>query len=169
MSCTIPVPPTRSRPQGRKGNSSPTIPAPCVNPDGSVRLVYKARCYRADLRADTLYGDMVLGVAQPDGVHWEALPGKKAYSREVLWEGGKKQTMGSMERPFVLFQEGKSTHLFFAAADGSGGFAIFPLSPPSEFLRNQRKISVSRQSRDALAATEYPASCSLLSRSICAK
>jgi hypothetical protein len=31
-------------------------------------------------------------------------------------------TMGSFEKPFLLFQEGKPTHLFAATADGPGGF-----------------------------------------------
>jgi hypothetical protein len=46
----------------------------------------------------------------------------KAYSRRVIWDDGTEQVMGSLERPFILFQDGKPTHMFFATADGSGGF-----------------------------------------------
>ncbi|MGG1554719.1 glycoside hydrolase family protein [Paenibacillus ferrarius] len=57
-----------------------------------------------------------------DGVVWEAEEGRKAYSRTVLWDDGAEQIMGSLERPFVLFEDGAPTHLFFATADGPGEF-----------------------------------------------
>ena len=38
-------------------------PAPCVNPDGSVLLMYKARGYNPPPYIGLLHGDMTLGVA----------------------------------------------------------------------------------------------------------
>lgn len=57
-----------------------------------------------------------------DGFRWELVPGRLAYSRNVLWDNGERTTMGSFERPFVLIEDGKPTHLFAATADGPGGF-----------------------------------------------
>jgi hypothetical protein len=57
-----------------------------------------------------------------DGKSWTFSESPKAYSRTVTWEDGTVQTMGSLERPFLLFQNGKPTHLFAAVADGPGGF-----------------------------------------------
>lgn len=57
-----------------------------------------------------------------DGVKWEAVEGQKSYSRRIVWDDGTEQMMGSLERPFVLFEENHPTHMFFAAADGSGDF-----------------------------------------------
>lgn len=57
-----------------------------------------------------------------DGFNWTLKNGYKAYSRDVFWESGEKQKMGSFERPFILFEDGKPTHLFAATSDGPGGF-----------------------------------------------
>ncbi|MDF2963686.1 MAG: glycosyl hydrolase family 43 [Paenibacillus sp.] len=57
-----------------------------------------------------------------DGLEWQLKPYPKAYSREIVWDDGTATRMGNFERPFLLFQEGKPTHLFAATADGSGGF-----------------------------------------------
>lgn len=57
-----------------------------------------------------------------DGLKWDIMKGYKAYSRKIKWDDGTEQVMGSLERPFILFQYGKPTHLFFATADGAGGF-----------------------------------------------
>ena len=156
-------------------------PAPCVNDDGSVLLVYKARAYTHQPYTGELHGKMTIGVAyaqhysgsykvltdstifpvekchiedpfiwkgqhgyeliakdmegtvcgekhsgiysySSDGLNWEVIDGLKAYSRSIKWDDGSEQVMGSLERPFVLFQEGEPTHMFFATADGSGGF-----------------------------------------------
>ncbi|WP_409342669.1 glycoside hydrolase family protein [Paenibacillus sp. MBLB4367] len=71
-----------------------------------------------------------------NGVDWEMVA-EKAYSRNVLWDDGIVRTMGSFERPFLLFQDGVPTHLFAATADGPGGFShaaetwnmVIPLKP----------------------------------------
>ena len=156
-------------------------PAPCVQGDGSVLLVYKARAYKPRPYEGYLHGKMTIGVAyaenylgpykalkdetvfppekihiedpfiwrtengyeliakdmdgnisgelhagihafSKDGINWEAYEGCKAYSRRIKWDDGTEQVMGNLERPFILFQEGKPTHMFFATADGTGGF-----------------------------------------------
>ncbi len=57
-----------------------------------------------------------------DGLNWHISDHPKAYSRIITWDDGSVITMGSFERPFILFQNGKPTHLFAATADGEGGF-----------------------------------------------
>ena len=158
-----------------------TNAAPCVQEDGSVLLIYKARAYVKPPYVGLLHGPMTIGVASApapdgpftvlkdetvfpadvdiedpyvwktedgyqliakdmngsicgemhggiqahseDGVNWIMEKGKLAYSRKVLWDDGQWQTMGSLERPFILFEDGKPTHIFFATADGPGGFS----------------------------------------------
>lgn len=58
-----------------------------------------------------------------DGLNWTMVENSRAYSRKVLWDDGQERVMGNLERPFLLFQDGKPTHLFAATADGIGGFA----------------------------------------------
>jgi len=57
----------------------------------------------------------------PDGKQWhiEESPG---WLRDVQWSDGTSSRLGSAERPFVLFENGRPTHLFLAVADGPGGF-----------------------------------------------
>lgn len=57
-----------------------------------------------------------------DAIHWVVDKSPLAYSRTLKWDDGHTQTMGQLERPFILFQDGKPTHLFFATMDGPGGF-----------------------------------------------
>ncbi|MFI3170459.1 MAG: glycoside hydrolase family protein [Faecalibacterium sp.] len=57
-----------------------------------------------------------------DGIHWQVEQDTRAYSRKVLWDDGIEREQNNLERPFILFQEGKATHMFFATADGTGGF-----------------------------------------------
>ena len=58
----------------------------------------------------------------PDGLKWTLDASPLAYSRTVNWTDGKTITMGQMERPALLFQNGVITHMFFAVMDGPGGF-----------------------------------------------
>lgn len=53
-----------------------------------------------------------------DGVDWNLFENVKAYSRDVLWDDGTTSHQNHFERPFVLVEDGKPTHLF--AAVGSG-------------------------------------------------
>lgn len=57
-----------------------------------------------------------------DGIQWTVDKSPKAYSRTVEWEDGKVEMQGQLERPFLLFENGKATHAFFATMDGPGGF-----------------------------------------------
>lgn len=57
-----------------------------------------------------------------DGVNWRFSDPPQAYSRRVTWSDGRVVTQGSLERPFLLFQDGEPTHLFAATGDGPGGF-----------------------------------------------
>lgn len=57
-----------------------------------------------------------------DGINWVIDKNPKAYSKTVKWNNGKTIKQGQLERPFVLIEKGKPTHLFFATMDGPGGF-----------------------------------------------
>lgn len=57
-----------------------------------------------------------------DGIRWTVDKAPKAYSRAVEWDDGKVETQGQLERPFLLFEDGRPTHAFFATMDGPGGF-----------------------------------------------
>jgi len=156
-------------------------PAPCVNPDGSILLVYKARAYNPPPYEGLLHGSMTLGVAtansfddeyirccdkpilppemevedpfvwpaqgggyhmiakdmhgkicgerhggiyahSPDGKAWQIAQEIRPYSRLIRWDDGTQQMMGSLERASILFEGGSPTCMFFATADGPGGF-----------------------------------------------
>lgn len=58
-----------------------------------------------------------------DGINWKITENPKSYSRQVLWEDGVVRKMGNFERPFLLFQDERPTHLFAATADGAGEFS----------------------------------------------
>jgi hypothetical protein len=72
-----------------------------------------------------------------DGVHWALATPPKAYSRRVVWDDGAVTVQGSLERPQLLIENGRPTHLFAATADGPGGFdnarrtwnMVIPLAP----------------------------------------
>jgi len=57
-----------------------------------------------------------------DGIDWRLADSPKAYSRHVLWDDGSRTLQGSFERPQLLIEDGRPTHLFAATADGPGGF-----------------------------------------------
>lgn len=58
----------------------------------------------------------------PDGVNWTVDKDPKAYSKTIEWEDGEVAMQGQLERPFILFEKGKPTHIFFATMDGPGEF-----------------------------------------------
>lgn len=66
-------------------------------------------------------GDGLLANSK-DGIHWFVDKNPKAYTKTVKWDNGKTIKQGQLERPFVLVENGKVTHLFFATMDGPGGF-----------------------------------------------
>ncbi|MBU7003930.1 MAG: glycoside hydrolase family protein [Theionarchaea archaeon] len=57
-----------------------------------------------------------------DGIDWKLSEPPKAYSRRVMWNDGSTTVQGSLERPQLLIEDGRPTHLFMATADGPGGF-----------------------------------------------
>ena len=58
-----------------------------------------------------------------DGVQWRLAGRQKAWTRTLRFDDGTTRTLGQLERPFVLFEDGRPTFLFLAAGDGPGGFA----------------------------------------------
>lgn len=71
-----------------------------------------------------LTGEFHAGVhlTSTDGVRWTPSSPAKAYSRRVVWGDGSVTVQGSLERPQLLIEGGRPTHLFAATADGPGGF-----------------------------------------------
>ncbi len=73
----------------------------------------------------------------PDGITWALGDPPKAYSRRVVWDDGTVTEQGAVERPQLLLQDGRPTHLFAATGDGPGGFdhctrtwnLVIPLAP----------------------------------------
>lgn len=57
-----------------------------------------------------------------DGIHWEVAKEPKAYSRTIKWSNGDVTTQGCLERPQILFENGKPAFLFVATGNGIGGF-----------------------------------------------
>jgi len=56
------------------------------------------------------------------GVEFELSTPPKAYSRQVVWDDGTVTVQGAFERPQLLMEQGRPTHLFAATGDGPGGF-----------------------------------------------
>jgi len=67
-------------------------------------------------------GDGLLAHSE-DGMNWVIDKYPKAYTKMVKWDNGKTVKQGQLERPFVLVENGKPTHLFFATMNGPGGFS----------------------------------------------
>jgi predicted GH43/DUF377 family glycosyl hydrolase len=64
--------------------------------------------------------------------HWTAEKDPVAVSKNLLWDDGKRRKMNSTERPHVLIENGKSTHIFFATGNTVDGVnyswnAVVPL------------------------------------------
>lgn len=53
-----------------------------------------------------------------NGIQWTVDKAPKAYSRTIEWEDGKVEMQGQLERPFIFFENGKPTYIFFATMDG---------------------------------------------------
>jgi len=87
----------------------------------------------------TICGEKYGGIhaLSEDGMHWRLSDTPKSYSRTVTWDDGTEQTLGNLERPFLLFQDGRPTHLFAAVSDGRNGFQdasntwnmVIPIAP----------------------------------------
>lgn len=53
-----------------------------------------------------------------NGIDWKLSDPVKAYSRKVKWTDGREVLQANFERPFLLFENGKPTHLFAATGIG---------------------------------------------------
>ena len=53
-----------------------------------------------------------------DGINWELATNPLAYSKNILWDNGKRVYQNHFERPFLLLEDGKPTHLFAATGVG---------------------------------------------------
>jgi len=73
----------------------------------------------------TLVGEKHAGLhaRSSDGLHWGLADRPKAWTRTLRWDDGTTRTLGQLERPFLLIEDGRPTFLFAAAGDGPGGFA----------------------------------------------
>lgn len=73
----------------------------------------------AKVFSDTITGEREAGfyAFSKDGVAWSLPAEAKAYSRTVAFADGTERTQTKLERPQVLVQSGKPTHIFFATAD----------------------------------------------------
>lgn len=58
----------------------------------------------------------------PDGQNWQLDESPLFNDRRVRWPDGREEQLGSLERPGLVFQNGKATHLVAAAASGPGWF-----------------------------------------------
>lgn len=70
-------------------------------------------------------GEIMGGVhgLSKDGFHWE-FKNDLFYSRKILWNDGITREMGNLERPFILFENGKPAYAFFATSDGTDGMGF---------------------------------------------
>ncbi|MEX0886574.1 MAG: glycoside hydrolase family protein [Phycisphaeraceae bacterium] len=56
-----------------------------------------------------------------DGVRWTLAEPVQAYSRVVRWSDGTVTRPGKLERPQLLMEDGRPTHLFLATTDATDG------------------------------------------------
>ncbi|AWX43654.1 hypothetical protein HME9304_00645 [Flagellimonas maritima] len=56
-----------------------------------------------------------------DGIDWKISTPPKAYSKEVLWNDGVKTMQARFERPQLLIENGRPTHMFIATGTKSNG------------------------------------------------
>ena len=78
-----------------------------------------------DMTGD-LCGELMGGLhgISKDGFHWEFDKGNLFYSRKILWDDGITREMGNLDRPFILFEDGKPAYAFFATSDGTDGMGF---------------------------------------------
>ena len=64
-------------------------------------------------------GEPQAGIAaeSADGRSWRLADPPQAYSRTVRWSDGRTTRPAKLERPQILFEDGRPTHLFFATCD----------------------------------------------------
>ncbi|WP_082198179.1 glycoside hydrolase family protein [Bacillus sp. FJAT-26390] len=69
-----------------------------------------------------LTGEWGAGVyaTSEDCIHWSLHPSPLSYTRSVTWDDGTTTLQCNLERPNLLFHDGKPTHLFLATGNGKG-------------------------------------------------
>lgn len=69
-------------------------------------------------------GELFAGIhaRSDDGTGWRLCDPPKAYSRRIRWSDGSETVQGCLERPGLLMEGGRATHLVAATGDGRGGF-----------------------------------------------
>jgi hypothetical protein len=99
-----------------------------------------------------LTGERGAGVylTSKDCKNWDIGPNPKAYSRKVEWDNGSQTTQCNLERPFLLFHDGKPTHLFLATGSGSTPYRfehtwniVIPLM--GETADNEKETALGKQ------------------------
>lgn len=92
---------------------------PCIwlGQDGGYEMIMKDMTGR-------IGGEPCGGIhaCSDDGVHWEIADPARAYSRTVRWDDGRYTTQDFLERPQMLIQDGRPTHLFMATGIGGPVF-----------------------------------------------
>lgn len=68
-------------------------------------------------------GEKLGGVyaSSKDGINWNFEIGRLFYSRTHRFDDGSEWELGNMERPFILFENGKPVCAYFAVSDGKDG------------------------------------------------
>lgn len=71
-------------------------------------------------------GELMGGIhgLSSDGLHWDFEKDNLFYSRKILWNDGITREMGNLDRPFILFEDGKPTYAFFATSNGTDGMGF---------------------------------------------
>jgi len=93
------------------------------NAQGSYELVAK------DMTGEII-GERHAGLhaVSADGEQWRLGPKPKAWTRTLTFDDGKTETLGQLERPCVLMENGRPAFLFGAVGDGPGGFENMTMS-----------------------------------------
>jgi hypothetical protein len=113
-----------------KQTTTPLFPAPAGAPH-PYRHVEDAYIWREDGQYHLIMKDMDgssggekgggLYATSADGVDWQLAAKPQAYSRKVRWSDGQVRDMAAFERPQLLIQNGKPTHLFAATGRNAEG------------------------------------------------
>jgi hypothetical protein len=111
---------TAPHPEGPYTRTSeyPAFPYDCEDPfiwweEGRYHVIMK------DFKGE-LCGEVNAGAYawSEDGVSWHLPESPRAYSRTIRWQDGTVTTHGNFERPNLLIQDGRPTHLFAAVSSG---------------------------------------------------
>ena len=70
-----------------------------------------AKCMNDEVTGEAQSGFLA---TSKDGISWQISDEPKAYSRTITLNDGSTETMKKLERPQVLIENGKPTHVFFA-------------------------------------------------------